>query len=459
MCLIWMLACLGAHAAVGCADEAQTPGPGASVAELQSGAEPVAESRWPMLLSAQYTFVRQNQSSLTSPYAGPLSLDPEGDTQNSHTIGAYLGWALTGRMQLYLDTEKFMGAGVSGASGLGGLTNGDVVRAGANNLPKRFYVARLYARYVFPLSGETATIERAQDQIPGTQPARRLEFKAGLLAVNDDFDLNRYANSTRTQFMNWSFWNNVAWDFAADTRGFTRGVMLAYVSPTWSLRYGLYQMPIAANDQQLESSWRTAHAQNLELTLSGFSHGTVLRVLAFSNIARMGIYNDAIAAAQATGTTPNIVAQDQDGRRKYGFGVNAEQPLADDGDTGLFVRAGWNDGHTESFAFTEVDHTFTFGGQLAGSRWLRSQDRVGLALAINGLSEPHRNYLAAGGSGFLLGDGRLNYGTEQILESYYCFQFGHYVQLSPDVQFIVNPGFNRDRGPVHFWALRLHLQY
>jgi hypothetical protein len=424
--------------------------------------------QWPKLLGAQYTFIRQHQTSLTSPYEGPRSLDPTGDTQSSHTIGLYFGWAVIDHLQLYLDTEKFMGAGVSGAQGLAGLTNGDVIRQGAGNLPKRFYVARAFVRYLIPLPlGEAnpamAVATRAQDQLPGPEPATRLEIKLGVLAANDDFDQNRYANSTRTQFMNWSLWNNPAWDFAADTRGYTDGIMIGFVSPRWSIKYGLYRMPVRANQQELESSLGRARGENLEFTYrmgaAEEDHGTIVRVLAYRNIANMGIYEDAIALAEATGTVPDIVAQDREGRKKWGFGVNVEQPLADDGETGVFARAGWNDGKTESFAFTEVDRAFSVGGQLAGGHWKRAQDQVGLAIAINGLSGPHRQYLAYGGIGFLLGDGRLNYGLEEILETYYRFQFGHYVQLSPDVQYIRNPGYNRDRGPVTVWGLRLHLEY
>ena len=281
------------------------------------------------------------------------------------------------------------------------------------------------------------------------------------MAANDDFDLNRYANSTRTQFMNWSLWNNGAWDFAADTRGYTEGVVVGFVSPQWSIKYGLYEMPVRANQQQLESSISKARGENLELTYKPGTddNSTVIRALVYRNTARMGIYEDAIAFAQATGTVPDIVAQDREGRHKSGFGVNLEQPLADDGETGVFARAGWNDGKTESFAFTEIDRTLSAGGQLAGGRWKRPEDRVAVAVDVNGLSGAHRQYLADGGIGFLLGDGRLSYGPEEILEVYYRAQFGHYVQLSPDIQYIRDPGYNRDRGPVTVWGLRVHVQY
>jgi carbohydrate-selective porin OprB len=419
-----------------------------------------------MLLGAQYTYVLQHQDALNALYSGRLSLDPDGDTQPTHTIGGYLGWAPLDWAQLYLDTEKFMGAGVSGATGLGGLTNGDVVREGANNLPKTFYIARLFARFMLPLGPEVTRVERAQDQIPGTEAARRLELKIGRMAVNDDFDRNRYAASPRTQFMNWSLWANTAWDYAANTRGFTDGVMIGYISPTWSLRYGVYRMPDRANAQTLVGSLANARGENLELTLSPWTTGTIVRALIYRNTAAMGIYEQALAAATATGTVPSIVTDDRAGRHKTGIGVNVEQPLADEGETGLFARLGWNDGKTESFAFTEVDNEVSAGAQLSGAHWKRTDDRLGIALASQGLSASHRDYLAAGGSGFLLGDGRLRYGREFILELNYRAQLvqsiGHTpirVQLSPDFQFIRNPGYNEDRGPARFWGIRLHLEY
>lgn len=436
-----------------------------TLSAAQGSDVPAAENPWPMLLGAQYTFIDQQQSALTSPYRGPLSLDPEGDRQPTHTLGLYTGWAPYSAAQLYFDTEKFMGAGVSNATGLGGLTNGDVVRQGVTGLKKQFYIARLYARLLLPLGPQRSPVTRAQDQIPGTEPAVRLELKAGRLALNDDLDHNRYAGATRTEFMNWSLWANTAWDYAANTRGYSDGVVLAYVSPAWALRYALFRMPLYANGQTLQTLAR-ARGENLELTVSPPAPGTVVRLLAYRNTARMGSYREALALAAQSDSTPDVAADDRGGRHKYGFGINAEQPLADDGETGLFVRLGWNDGATESFAFTEVDRLASAGAQLSGVRWQRADDRLGAAVVIEGLSTVHRDYLAAGGSGFLLGDGRLNYAREQILESYYRAQWtwsrgssSLRAQLSPDFQYLRNPGFNHDRGPVQVYALRLHLEY
>jgi carbohydrate-selective porin OprB len=369
---------------------------------------------------------------------------------------------MTDWAQFYFDTEKFMGAGVSDATGLGGLTNGDVVREGASNLPKRFYIARSYLRLMLPLGPALTKVAAAQDQIAGTEAQKRLEFKVGRLAANDDFDKNSYAGSTRTAFMNWSLWDNTAWDYAADTRGYTDGFMLAYISPAWQLKYGLYRMPLQANGQELEASLARAQGDNFELTLSPSKAAPVVRLLAYRNTARMGDYREALALAAAAGALPNIAADDREGRKKYGFGINAEQALADDGASGIFARLGWNDGKTESFAFTEVDRLVNAGGQLAGVHWRRADDMLGAAVVLEGLSGPHRDYLAAGGAGFLLDDGRLNYAHEEILEVYYRLQLPWQwarVQLSPDFQYIRNPGFNADRGPVTFWGMRFHVEH
>jgi high affinity Mn2+ porin len=279
------------------------------------------------------------------------------------------------------------------------------------------------------------------------------------MAVNDDFDKNRYADATRTQFMNWSLWNNTTWDFAADTRGYTYGVMLGWIMPGWSLRYGIYRMPYEANGQRLISSLSESNGQQMELTLQPDPNGWALRFLGFYNKGNMGIYQQAIDIAELTGQLPNVHDDDAARRHKFGFGVNGELPVADNGDTGFFMRAGWNDGHTESFIFTEVDRLLSGGFQLSGVHWGRSDDRLGVGMAIDGLSRIHADYLQMGGDGFLLGDGNLRYGPEQIAEAYYNIAVIKHLTISPDLQFIRNPGYNRDRGPARFAGLRAHVEF
>lgn len=411
----------------------------------------------PMLLGAQYTGILQHLSPFGAAYSGPLSLTAAGDTETSHTFGAYFGVQLPACWQAYLDIEMFKGDGVGGGTGLGGLPDGDVVRAGTG-LPKTPYVARAYLQYTLPLGDDSTSVSRAQDQLPGEVPAQGLSFKAGKLSVADDFDQNRYADSVRTQFENLAFVNNLAWDYAADTRGYTDGAMVAWTGPVWTLRFGRYRMPLLANHQQLEWPLTRAYGDNLELDWTG-NTGTVLRFLVYRNVARMGVYDEAIAIGVEQGKAPDIVADDREGRVKTGYGFNLEQPLADGGDTGLFLRAGWDDGRSESFAYAEVDRTLSLGAQISGAHWGRGDDRVGLAIDYDALSSEHAAYLAAGGCGFILCDGKLDYGYEKILEGYYRAQLGKYAQLGPDIQYIFNPGYNRDRGPARIVGLRLRLYY
>lgn len=412
----------------------------------------------PQLLGAQYTLIAQDQDALTSPYSGRLSLRSEGDNERSHTFGVYLGVPLTANLQYYFDAEMFKGEAASGGTGLGGNANGDVVHAGSANLGKRAYAARHYFRYLLPFGEATHKVESDQDQLPGDEADRRLELKVGKFAVNDDFDKNRYANSARTQFFNNALVNNVAWDFAADTRGYTNGALVGYETPTWALRYGVFQMPAYANGQTLEWPLSRARGEQVELTLQPDHDSWALRLLEFRNIARMGVYRDAIEAALAMGTIPDIRADDKDGRRKHGLGANFELPLADDGETGIFARGGWNDGRNESFAFTEVDRTISAGVQVSGIHWGRADDRLALGVASDALSADHREYLALGGSGFVLSDGALNYGQERIVELQYRVHVVAHMEITPDFEFIRSPGYNRDRGPARFLGLRAHLE-
>lgn len=412
------------------------------------------------MLGTQLNVIAQHLAPFPSPYSGPNSLEATGDTKVSHAYGVYLGGRLPAGIQAYLDIEMIRGSGVSHATGLGGITNGDVIRQGSVDLGQDPYIARAFVRYTVPLRHDAPdTLARAPDQIPIVVADRRIEFTAGRLAVNDFMDVNRYATSARLQFQNWGLWQNTAWDFAADTRGYSNGVAVAWFEPRWVLRVASFQMPTRANGNVFDGRVLEDRGDQAELTLMPDGAGTVVRVLAYVNHARMGEYDDALAVARASGQVPNIVADDQPGRKKYGVGLNLEQPLADSGETGIFARFGWNDGKTESFAFTEVDRHVSAGVQLAGTLWSRRNDRFGLGVVSHGLSSPHREYLEAGGIGFLLGDGRLHYGHEAILESYYRVQVGSYVQLSPDVQRIWNPGYNRDRGPATLYALRFNVRY
>jgi hypothetical protein len=406
------------------------------------------------LLGAQATFIGQDLRPFHAAYSGPMSLAASGDRQLSQSYGAYGGACLTKHVAAYVDVEMVRGAGISNASGLGAVTNGDVLRQGSVDLGNGPYVARAFVRWTIPFpSAARETIAAGADAMPGTVSARRVDVVAGKLALSDLIDVNRYANSTRTQFLDWVLFNNGAWDFAADTRGYSNGAAVIWIGSFWSLRAASFQMPTFANGNRFDPSLWNARGDNVELTLAG-PGGAIVRGLAYVNRGRMGRYDVATAIGLATGTVPNIVADDAPGRTKRGVGINFEAPVSEDGDTGVFGRLGWNDGQNESFVFTEVDRHASLGMQVSGKRWHRSADAFGVAGVTDGLSAPHRQYLAAGGRGFLLGDGALRYAPEIAGEAYYRLQLGAYVALSPDVIAIRNPGYNRDRGPAVVLTLR-----
>lgn len=431
-----------------------------SVLSARAPAQSAGSATWaPQVLGTQATVIGQRVEAFDAPYSGPMSLTAAGDHAVSHTYGIYLGARLTPTLDGYLDVEMARGNGISHASGLAGVTNGDVLRQGTADLGNGPYVARAFLRLSVPLGGATDSVARGIDQLAERVARRRIEAVAGKLAASDLFDVNRYANSTRTQFMNWGLFQNTAWDFAADTRGYTNGVALSWITPRVALRAGSFQMPRQANGNVFDSDLRRARGDNVELTLTVLPGGGAVRALAWQNHARMGDYREALARAQATGTTPDIVADDAPGRSKRGVGLNVEQPLADDGETGIFLRAGHVEGTTESFAFSEVEGHLSGGLQVAGSHWGRHLDRLGVAMLRHTINDAHQTYLAAGGTGFLLGDGALRYGPETFLEVYYRAQVGALLQLGPDVQYVRNPGYNRDRGPAWITALRANLRY
>ena len=417
---------------------------------------------FPKVLGMQFNGVYQNVPAFRSLYAGQNSFRATGGqdwNDSTQTYGLYLGSQLTPELQIYLDTELFRGNGVSDGVGLAGFVNGDAIRAGTSNLAKTPYVARLFLKYSQPLSSESEKVERAMDQLPGEQAVSRWDVKFGKMALTDDFDLNRYANNNRTQFMNYDFLYNTAWDFAADTRGYSYGLVTALAQPRWRLAFGAYLEPNTGNGADFDYVNMSEFGYNLELTVKPNDSGTVVRLLSYVNEARMGSYDAALALGRATTSAPNLLLVEKQGGIKYGFALNFEQPLADKGETGVFGRIGWNDGEHETWNYVESDRHASLGLQISGIHWGREADRLGIAYGANGLSSDHKNYLAAGGVGILLGDGRLNYALEQALELYYNIQLGSYLQISPDFQFIQNPGYNKDRGPVEVYGMRAHLSF
>jgi high affinity Mn2+ porin len=314
---------------------------------------------------------------------------------------------------------------------------------------------------VFGLSTDKIENQRSALSLFEELPRRRLELRFGKFSMPDFFDINSVGTDTHFQFLNWTTDNNGAWDYAADTRGYTIGLTADYEDRNWGFRFAEALMPKVANG--IDLVWRPwqVHAENYEYE---FRHGFiprksgVIRLLAYTNFANMGIYRQAVAQfKEGLVPVPDITSHPWHVTLKYGFGANVEQNLAPN--LTAFARFGWNNGKTESFAYTEVDQTFAAGLGASGNLWHRRYDRAGVAVVTNGICKDHQEYLRLGGLGFLLGDGGLTYGRENIVESYYTAHIWRGIYLAPGVQHINNPGYNRDRGPVVVPTFRAHVEF
>ena len=409
--------------------------------------------------SGQINVILQWHPSFKAKYSGDNSLRAEGENATSRVLTLYAGVQLTRTTEVLVDVESAGGRGISDALGLAGFTNLDVVRN--PTLGSTPYLARAMVHQIIPLSSETIENERGPFSLATELPVRRLEVRIGKLGVADFFDINSAGSDSHLQFMNWTVDNNGAFDYAADTRGYTVGALIEYQDRNWALRFGECLMPKVANGIDLDWNLGRARGENAELEIRHKFLGdelSVIRLLGYSNHANMGSYREAIDGfLSGRESVPDIEAHRKQGRVKYGFGLNVEQPITN-GIT-LFARSGWNEGHNESFAYTEANNTAEIGAGLNGGIWDRKFDRAGSAFVSNGISRDHRDYLALGGKGFLLGDGTLTYGRERIFENYYAAHFWRGVFGSFDVQYISNPGYNRDRGPVVVPAIRLHLEF
>ena len=420
------------------------------------------------LIAGQANIIFQAHGPFHSPYSGPNSLLSRGEYKPSLLGTLYLGTQL--RRDPYTETDVIFnlessgGRGDSEALGLAGFTNLDVVRN--PNLGSTPYMARVQLHQTIGLSSRLIDATRTPFLLAAETPQRRLQFFVGKMSLPDYFDINAIGTDSHLQFMNWTVDNNGAWDYAADTRGYTYAALAEYDDKSWSARYALATMPTVANGIDLDWNLRRASGQNMEFELRKPLLGRLLpadrtgtvQVLSYVNHAHMGLYRDAVKAyLDGQDPTPEITATEKYGAVKYGFGLNAAQALTPN--VRVFGRFGWNEGQHESFAYTEVDQTFEFGGDYSGRAWSRPNDKFGLAFVTNAIKRDHQEYLKLGGLGFLLGDGKLNYAREDILESYYNLHVWRGLYYALDLQFIEHPGYNQDRGPVLFESARMHVDF
>ena len=419
-------------------------------------------------IAGQANIIFQAHAPFHSSYAAANSLLGRGEYKTSLLGTLFLGAELVRNPELHLealyDEESSGGRGISEALGLAGFTNLDVVRN--PTLGPVPYLARAQLHQTIGFSGKMIGASRGPFSLATKVPERRLELRIGKMSLPDTFDLNSIGTDSHSQFMNWTTDNNGAWDYAADTRGYTYGAIAEYDDKGWSARYGLALMPTVANGVDLDWNLKRASGQNAEFE---WRHGLlggllkperrgVVRALGYVNHAHMGLYRTAnVAYLAGVDTTPDIIKHEIFGAVKYGVGLNAEQEVTDN--LRVFGRFGWNEGAHESFAYTEVDQTVELGGDFAGKRWGRPYDKAGVAFVSNAIKRDHQAYLKLGGLGFLIGDGRLNYAREDIVEGYYNLHAWRGVYYALDAQYVTHPGYNQDRGPVLVESVRMHLDF
>jgi high affinity Mn2+ porin len=291
-------------------------------------------------------------------------------------------------------------------------------------------------------------------------PVSYISINIGKFSVMDFFDDNLYSHDPRTQFYNWALMGNAAWDYPANTRGYTYGLVAEFVKKHWSLKFGFVTVSTSPNGSIMDFNiWRSnSSALEFEESYRLGNKPGAFRIMSYFTQARMGNYQKAINYGLAHDTIPLLDDSRETGHIKFGFGINIEQTLATN--VGFFCRGSWNDGKNETWMFTEIDRALSFGISLNGEIWKMNNDNLGLAMIVNGLSRDHRDFLKAGGYGFIIGDGTLNYAPELIAEIYYSFRFfGKSFWLTPDYQFVVNPAYNQDRGPVNIFGIRAHFEF
>jgi high affinity Mn2+ porin len=412
---------------------------------------PPDPQRWN--LHFQSTVGAQGYPSFPAEYTGPNSLTPGAQIKDTVSVDAMGGVRLWHGGEFFADVVIWQGYGLSNTLGMAGFPNGEAFRIG-KTYPDA-YPCRAFVRETIGFGGEKEATDDEPTELRGTKDVRNLTFTVGHLSAKDIFDTNAYANDSRSQFMNWDLVANDAWDYPADTLGFTNGAAAELNMRTWTGRLGIFQVSKVANGLRMD--WNLAHAWSavaeVERRYSPRGHAGAIRLLAYDERAHMGSY-------QETLDNPSLnedIELNGAYRSKYGFGINLEQEIRKN--LGAFARLGWSDGKNQTYEFTDVDRTAAAGLSLKGARWRRPQDTVGLAAIVNGISAVHRQYLAAGGLGITVGDGALDYRAERIAETYYNWKIAKHFQLTPDYQFALDPAYNHARGPINLFALRFHTEF
>lgn len=411
----------------------------------------------------QLTAINQTHPAFKAKYSGDNSLSSEAESKKlSLTTTLFLGRKLWKNAALYFNPEIAGGSGISSAKGVAGFTNGETFRIGSTE--PVLYIARLFFKQHIPLKNTGYEVVASDaNQVEEKIPTSRITITAGKICLSDFFDNNAYSHDPRSQFMNWSLMSNGAWDYPADTRGYTQGLVAELIKSSFAIRISSVLVPRKANGLQLDYNVTKAHSEMLEFEKTfKTKHPTTIRLLAFHTVSQAPTYSTTLTQVKNGDSTSVDVYTGQVewkkwGGVKYGIGINAEKEIFNT--IGTFFKASWNDGKTATWAFTEIDRSLSAGVNIKGNGWKRSNDNIGIAQVINGISKDHQDFLNAGLYGFIIGDGKLNYGAEAITEIYYQAKVTSSFFISADYQFVNNPAYNKDRGPVHVFAIRGHIEF
>ncbi|MGA7323191.1 MAG: carbohydrate porin [Rhodomicrobium sp.] len=437
----------------------------------QFGAEPALSGKDPpaaakpdsgnISFHGQTTFVEQAYPPIRSPYQGPNSLPRGGEGRETIDVALYAGLRLWQGAELWVDPEIDQGFGLGNTHGASGFPSAEAYKLGQAEPYAR--VQRYFIRQTIDLGGETQKVDDDQNQFASTTTSDRIVLTIGKFAVVDIFDTNKYANNAKTDFLNWAAINAATFDYAGDAWGFTYGVAAEWYQGRWTLRAGIFDL------SQTPAGGISPLAYGLDPTFSQFQLvGEIeerhdlwgepgkVKITGFLSRGRAGEFANAIALAEATGQPADTNAV-----RRYtsrpGVSLNLEQQVTDT--VGVFARAGWVDGNVEPWDFTDTDRTVAAGVSISGKIWDRPDDKVGIVGIIDDIASV-AEFFNLGGLGILVGDGQLPHpGPEKIFEAYYSYALTSSTKLSADYQFIGNPAFNTDRGPVNVFSGRIHWQF
>jgi len=417
-------------------------------------AEQVQPETW--AVHGQSTITWLLQPAFRSPYQGAHSLSPDANGRETIDATLYAGVRPWPGAEIWINPEVDQGFGLSNTFGVAGYPSGEAFKVG--KAEPYFLVQRGFLRQTINLGGETEKLAPDLNQLAGTQTANRLVFTVGKFSIVDIFDTNTYAHDPRNDFLNWSIIDMGAFDYAANSWGYTYGGTVEWYQDWWTVRAGVFDLSLMPNSDKLSPGFAQGQfVAELEERHNLWDQPGKLKFLYWLTHGNLGTYLDAISQGAATGQTPSTGAV-RSFRTKDGFGLNLEQQLAPD--LGVFARASVSQGTVEEVDFTDINKSISAGLSLTGGRWGRPDDTVGLAGALNRISHQGKLYLAAGGLGGIIGDGQLpNAGPEQILEVYYRVPVFSFAHLTVDYQFINHPAYNRDRGPVSIFGLRARVQF